>query len=324
MVIVHELGHFLVGRKLGFKIEKFLIGFGPKLYSKEKDGIEYSIRAFPVGGAVMFYGEDEVEADDLSFNSQKAWKRFLVIIAGPVMNILLGILIAILTLSIYGDYTPIISTVEAGTPAAYANLQPGDQIVSIDNNKVDFFSEALTLLQSNKKDQVSLTIKRNDEYINSNVSYYYDSEAQKNRIGIVLGEEKRTFSIFEALSLSFKWIYFLVSQMLITFWGLITGAISSSNLVGPVGTITYIGEAVRTGFESILRLACLITVNLGVFNVLPLPALDGGRLVFIVIEWFRGKPISREKEGTVHLIGFVLLMALMVVFTYKDIMRLFS
>jgi len=112
--------------------------------------------------------------------------------------------------------------------------------------------------------------------------------------------------------------------MLITFWGLITGAVSSSNLMGPVGTISYIGEAVRTGFESILRLACLITVNLGVFNILPLPALDGGRLVFIVLEWLRGKPISREKEGTVHLIGFVLLMALMVVFTYKDIMRLFS
>lgn len=324
MVIVHELGHFLVGRKLGFKIEKFFIGFGPKLYSKVKDGIEYSLRAFPVGGAVLFYGEDEDEKDSLSFNSQKAWKRFLVLIAGPVMNILLGFLIAIITLSFYGDYTPIISTVEAGTPAAYANLMPGDQLISIDNTNVDFYVEALTMLQSHKNDQVSLTVKRNDEYIKSDINFYYDNQYDKYRIGIVLGTEKRTFSLYESLTLSFKWIYFLVSQMLITFWGLITGAVSSSNLMGPVGTISYIGEAVRTGFESILRLACLITVNLGVFNILPLPALDGGRLVFIVLEWLRGKPISREKEGTVHLIGFVLLMALMVVFTYKDIMRLFS
>lgn len=324
MVIIHELGHFLVGRKLGFKIEKFFIGFGPKLYSKEKDGIEYSLRAFPVGGAVMFYGEDEDEKDALSFNSQKAWKRFLVIIAGPVMNLLLGFLIAIMTLSFYGDYTPIISTVEAGTPAAYANLQPGDQLISIDNTNVDFYVEALTMLQSHQNDKVSLTVKRNGEYIKSDINFYYDDQYDKYRIGIVLGTEKRTFSLYEALTLSFKWIYFLVSQMLITFWGLITGAVSSSNLMGPVGTISYIGEAVRTGFESILRLACLITVNLGVFNILPLPALDGGRLVFIVLEWLRGKPISREKEGTVHLIGFVLLMALMVVFTYKDIMRLFS
>lgn len=324
MVIVHELGHFLVGRKLGFKIEKFFIGFGPKLYSKEKDGIEYSFRAFPVGGAVMFYGEDEDEKDALSFNSQKAWKRFLVIIAGPIMNLLLGFLIAIMTLSFYGDYTPIISTVEAGTPAAYANLMPGDQLISIDNTNVDFYVEALTMLQSHQNDKVSLTVKRNGEYIKSDINFYYDDQYDKYRIGIVLGAEKRTFSLYEALILSFKWIYFLVSQMLITFWGLITGAVSSSNLMGPVGTISYIGEAVRTGFESILRLACLITVNLGVFNILPLPALDGGRLVFIVLEWLRGKPISREKEGTVHLIGFVLLMALMVVFTYKDIMRLFS
>lgn len=324
MIVIHELGHYSVGRKLGFKIEKFFIGFGPKIYAKVKNGIEYSLRAFPIGGAVLFYGEDEGAKDTLSFNSQKAWKRFLVIIAGPIMNLMLGIILAVMTLSIYGDFTPVISTIEAGTPAAQADLQVGDEIIAIDNQNIDFYTEALTTLQSHSSDSITLTVKRDDEYINTTVNYYYDEEAEKDRIGVIIGQERRTFSLSESILLSFKWIFYLVSQMLGVLWGLITGAVSTSSVVGPVGTISYIGEAVRTGFESILRLGCLITVNLGVFNILPLPALDGGRLVFIGLEWLRGKPISREKEGAVHFIGFVLLMLLMVVFTYKDIVRIFT
>jgi len=324
MIVIHELGHYTVGKKLGFKIEKFFIGFGPKIFAKEKDGIEYSLRAFPIGGAVLFYGEDEGIKDVLSFNSQKVWKRFLVIIAGPLMNIILGILIAIMTLSYYGDYTPVISQVDNGTPAAQAGLQVGDKIVAVDNNKIDFYSEALTTLQEHSSDAVTLTVDRDGQYIITTVNYYYDKEAEKQRIGVIVGQERRTFSFLESIRLSFKWIFYLVSQMLAVLWGFVTGAVSTSNIVGPVGTISYIGEAVRTGFESVLRFACLITVNLGVFNILPLPALDGGRLVFIALEGLRGKPISREKEGAVHFIGFVLLMLLMVVFTYKDIVRIFS
>ncbi len=324
MIVIHELGHFLVGRKLGFKIEQFFIGFGPKLFSKEKNEIVYSLRAFPIGGAVVFYGEDEVVKDTLSFNSQKPWKRFLVILAGPVMNIILAIILAIMTLSIFGDYTPVVSSIEAGTPAAQVDLQPGDKIIAIDNKNMDFLSEALTTLQSHESTFVTLTVDRNGQYINTTVNYYYDEALQKNRIGIVVGPEKRTFSLLESIALSFKWIFFLVSQMFTVLWGLVTGSVSSSDVVGPVGTIGFIGEAVRSGFESILRLGCLITVNLGVFNILPLPALDGGRLVFIGLEALRGKPISREKEGTVHFVGFVLLMILMVIFTFKDVLRLFT
>lgn len=324
MIVIHELGHYSVGRKFGFKIEKFFIGFGPKVYAKVKNGIEYSLRAFPIGGAVLFYGEDEGVKDTLSFNSQKAWKRFLVILAGPIMNLILGIILAVMTLSIYGDFTPVISTIEAGTPAAQADLKVGDEIIAIDNQNIDFYTEALTTLQSHSNEAITLTVKRNDEYINTTVNYYYDKEVEKDRIGVVIGQKRRTFSLSESILLSFKWIFYLVSQMLGVLWGLITGVVSTSSVVGPVGTISYIGEAVRTGFESILRLGCLITVNLGVFNILPLPALDGGRLVFIGLEWLRGKPISREKEGAVHFIGFVLLMLLMVVFTYKDIVRIFS
>jgi len=325
LVIVHELGHFWVGRTCEIKINEFGVGFGPKIWSKVKNGILYSVRVFPLGGFVQFYGEDEdVQHEPHAFNNRPVWQRFLTILAGPVANILFAFIITLFVLTLFGDYAPAVGQVLPGSTAEQAGLQAGDKIVSYDGHKIDFYMEFSMLNADKSGDSLQISVERDGKQLDYNIPYYYDSETKTNRIGINIASQRVTYGFFEAIALGFKWMYLIVVEMLKALGNIIFKWQGAQDLAGPVGTISIIGQAVRSGPEMIMRIGALLSINLGIINLLPLPALDGGRLVFLIIEGIRRKPFPREKEGYIHFAGIIILFGLMILLTYNDIVRMIS
>lgn len=327
LVVIHEFGHFIVGYKSGIKVNEFSIGFGPKIFSKiGKKGIKFSMRWLPVGGYVQFHGEDEESEknDATAFNNAKPWKRFLTLLAGPFMNILLALVTAVIILSCFGDYSVKISGLKEDYPAAEAGIIEGDTLTAINGKKIDFYSEYYVYKEEiTSSSKVNLTVLRDGEEKTFEVSTV--KEGEKNVVGISgISFERKHFTFFESLGLCFKWIFFFTLQI---FSALFTSVknLDSSQLSGVVGVVQTVGTVIKAGaFEDVLRIFALLSLNLGIFNLLPLPALDGGKIVFLGIEKLRGKPVSQNVEGMVNLIGMVLLFGLMILLTYQDIARLIA
>lgn len=320
MVMVHEAGHFSIGRLFGFGIEEFAIGMGPKLFGREKNGTLFSIRAFPIGGMCRFVGEDEVPKNAISFNAQKPWKRFLVVFAGPFFNVVFAVLFAFITLLAYGSLAPMVDQISTETgPAAVAGMQPGDILLKINGERVDY-TDAVNHIVAAKGPDIVVTVERGGEELELLMEDVYNEEEGRNIIGIVITRGRRHFSFFGAFGEAFHYIADTIGQMFEFFGMLFQGQVQQGDVMGPVGTISFISYAVRTGFEVVLHLAVLLSVNLAIINLLPLPALDGGRLIFIIIEMIRRKPISQEKEGMVHFIGIILLFGLIIFLSYQDIL----
>lgn len=325
LVFFHELGHFAVGRRLGFGIDEFAIGMGPVVFSKEKNGIRYALRALPIGGMCMFHGEDAPAGDSKSFNAQPVWKRMLVVAAGPVMNILLAIVIAAIILMTYGDYMPgIIDFTEENSPAYEGGLREGDIILDIGGYDISFYEDCTPAIEQANSEETRVTVLRNGEETVLTVKDFFDEEAGVNRFGIYISPVRMKYGFFDSVGHSVKYVYYLMEEMIKFLGSMFTQGVQSGDVAGPVGTISIIGQAVRAGFEVVLRLGVLISVNLGIMNLLPIPALDGGRLIIMVVEAVRGKPIAPETEAKIHFTGFVLLMGLMLLLTVMDIQNLFK
>lgn len=321
-VVVHELGHFLAGRWLGFTVLEFAVGMGPAIVKKEKNGILYSLRAFPIGGMCRFYGEDEAAKDSRSFSSHPVWKRIIVVAAGPLMNVITAILFAVVSLMTYGVYVdvPVVQELASeSAPAAIAGIEPGDVLYAINGKVIESFTEASDLILGATGDEMVITVQRDGETIDLTVRDFYNEAQGSNLIGITYGYGRERYGLFQALGASFRYVWDIFVEMARFIGSIFTQGVQQGDVVGPVGTVTIIGQAVRTGVETVLYLAVLISVNLAFMNLLPLPALDGGRLVFLIIEAIRRKPVPPEKEGMVHFAGLVLLLGLMVYLTVSDV-----
>jgi regulator of sigma E protease len=324
MIIAHEGGHFFVGRACGLTIDEFAIGFGPKLVKWRRKETNFSIRLLPIGGFCLFRGEDENSSDPKAFNNQEPWKRFLTILAGATSNLLCALILAIVFLSVYGDTIPVIHEVSKDTPAYEYGLQKGDIIREYDGEKIDFAIEMSFAISRQRDDNVlNLVLDRNGEEIILDIPKEYNQESDKYLAGFTFEQQPIKFGFFESVGLSFKWLMLIIKEMLGYLGGFFTGTSSTADIGGIVSAVDIVSQAFFISFGIVLELAALLSINLAVINLLPLPALDGGRLVFIVIEKIRKKPISREIEGTVHAIGMFLLLGLMVLLTYKDIVRIF-
>lgn len=325
LIIIHELGHYGVARVLGFRVDEFAVGFGPKIIQRERKGIQYSLRALPLGGFCKFHGEDEEGgADPDAFNNQKAWKRLLVVIAGAAMNILFAFVLALSTLLIWGDYAATVQSVEAGSPAEAAGMQAGDVLIAVDGGRVVFDFAALDNIQTaDPAEGVEIVVKREGAYVTLHPRDIYDAEAGRNMIGININyAQRRSFTFGEAFTCAGDFLVYSAKSLISFFANIFRVENLSEQVMGPVGTISVIGEAVRNGWETIFRLALYLSLNLGIFNLLPFPGLDGGRLIFILIEMIFRKPVPRDKEGLVHLIGMLLLFGLVIYLTWGDITRL--
>ncbi|WP_306478762.1 RIP metalloprotease RseP [Finegoldia magna] len=321
VILIHEFGHFIVAKMNGVSVLEFSIGMGPKLFQRESNGTLYSLRVLPVGGYCQLEGEDEENDSPNSLNNQSPLVRLKVILAGAIMNFILAFILLILLMSVSRVSTEV-SGVIKDSPSYSSGIQTGDQIVSINGENV---SDGEELLKSIKESQGDLNIGVIRDSQSKNIKVTPRLENNIRKIGVNFQEEYniKNFSIVKGFKKGL--ITFLnLTGMLYKFLGmLITGQLGLGGVSGPVGVVKEIGNAAKTGVANLIFLLAYININLGVFNLLPIPALDGGRAIFILIEMIFGKKISQEKEGYIHMVGLILLLALIAIVTIKDVIKLF-
>ena len=335
LVMVHEAGHFFVAKKSGIRVLEFTIGMGPKLFHIKKGETVYSIRLLPIGGACMFDGEDgKVEGggdgDEHCFNNANVWARIATVVAGPIMNFVLAFLFSVIIVNFSATDLPIIVQVTEGGPAQEAGLLPGDEIVSVNGEKVHLYREVQVISQMNRGEAYDVTVNRNGELVSVSFAPEYDEAEGRYYMGIAGGVYEQ-FRGLNSLKYGFYEVRYAAASTYKSLLMMLQGQVKTEEMSGVVGIANMVDETYDTvkpaGFVPLLltmmNLAALLSVNLGIINLLPLPALDGGRLIFLLVEVVRGKPVPADKEGMVHLIGFVLFMVLMVFLVFNDIRNIF-
>lgn len=319
LIFVHELGHFITAKACGIKVNEFSLGMGPAVLKKQKGETLYAIRLLPIGGFCAMEGEDEESDDDRAFNNKLWWQKAIVISAGAVMNFIFAIIIMIAVAFASGTPTTTIATAEAGLPAANAGIAAGDKIVSIDNRDVEKWSDVSTFLSEADGETVNVTVISKDgtEKSFELVPTAADDTGRKI-IGVM---PKFSRNIVKAAGDGIKNTWTLTVSMVDVIKQLFTGDVPASELSGPVGIVAVVNDTASYGFIYIVFLAAIISINLGIVNLLPFPALDGGRLVFILIRAISGGRITDKMESAVHFVGMMLLFMLMIYVTWNDIWR---
>jgi len=310
----------------GIYVYSFNLGMGPKLFSFTKGETEYTIRLLPLGGSVMMMGEDDDTCDDdpRSFNRQAVWKRICTIAAGPLMNFVTAIVLFIIVFMMLGTASDanIIGGVIEGSAAQAAGLQAGDQILYIGDYLIEKWNDiSPAIAAAGAGNPLDIVFLRDGVQQQLTLQPYLDEASGNWMIGIQSSVARQSLST--AIKLGFMQTYLFTKEIIVTLGAMILGK-TAVELSGPVGIVTVIGEASTYGLMNVLLLTAYLSVNLGLLNLLPIPALDGSRIVFLAIEGLRGKPFDREKEGMVHAIGLMLLLGLMVLVTYQDIARLIN
>ena len=334
IIFIHELGHFLFAKKAGVKIFEFAIGMGPKIISRKskKDDTEYSLRLIPLGGFCSMAGESNEDLENIPkdklLQNKTWWQRFMVIFAGPLFNFILAFVLLLSIGLIYGSTPtkPVVGAIEQNSSAEKAGLEVGDTILSINNKKVGNWDQVMMQLQMvDGSKNVAFKIKdssSNEKIINIKPQKIVEDDVVSYRYGIGTGG-KRERGILPAISYAGSKLVSLTEAMGTTITGLVTGKISVSNVSGPVGIYTVIGEQAKAGFDSILYLIAYLSINVGFINLIPFPAFDGGRILFLIIEKIKGSPVSPKVENMFHYVGFFILIGLMILVTFNDILRLF-
>lgn len=318
VVIFHEFGHFAVAKISGIKVHEFAIGMGPKLFKINKGDTDYSLRLLPIGGYVKMEGEDELSDDVRSFSKKPVLTRMAVIAAGAIMNFVLAILVFSIYFFYQGVPTTTIDEATKNLPAYEIGIRNGDVITEINDSKVDNWEDLKKIINGSNGENLKIKVLRNGEYKEFVLKPTLNDQKTAYIIGIVPKLER---SIMSSIRYGFENMVMILSLMFQFIAMIFKGQVSSSDISGPVGIVYLVGEAAKNGFLYVLYIAGFISINLGFFNLLPIPALDGSRLVFLLIELIRGKPINPEKEGFVHFIGFIFLIILMIVVAYKDIIQ---
>ena len=342
IILVHEFGHFIWAKTFGVHIYEFSIGMGPLLHTHKgkKDGINYNIRAIPMGGFVSMAGEvyDSGEVDennkkikkDKLMCNKKWWQRLIILVAGVVNNFILAIVILFIYTLIWGGgaITPKVLNVVEDKPAATAGLKSGDVITNINGYNVSSWDKAqIILYYKNTNEYYTFEVKHTDgtkEEIKIKPEIIKDEEtgAESKLFGIQIDAED-TSNVFKSFIYSIRKFNSIISSMVYTIWGLISGKIGLSALSGPVGIYEAVGETINYGINYFLYILAFLSINVGFINILPFPAFDGGHVLFLIIEKIKGSPVNAKIENTCHLIGFILVFLLMIVVTISDIIKLF-
>lgn len=332
LIFIHELGHYWAARATGVRVEEFAVGFGPAIFKHERNGIIYRLNWVPLGGYVRMLGEDNPEAAAApdNFNNRPLAARVLVIAAGVIMNMIGAFLILTLLFNVYGTPEPQlnIANVVAGQPAEKAGLLPGDRVMAINdkpiNENFNVFNEEI---RAHENKPVEIEVLRDGKTVE------LTAVPQKNAqnivaIGVEIRPERvyvRSGDFMANTEYAFRHTGEITMMTVDGFKQLITGAVSFNDLGGPVEIIRITGQASETGMQHFLYIVALLSVNLAVLNIMPFPALDGGRLVFLFLEWIRrGKRVSVEREASINFIGILCLLTLMVLVTFKDVFKIFT
>lgn len=336
VVIAHEFGHFLLGKANGIHVVEFSVGMGPTLFSVKKGGTKYSLKLFPIGGACMFEGEDGLNEDDGgpgegSFLKAPVWGRISTVAAGPIFNFILAFIIALIMVNMTVIREPVATGVVEGGGADAAGLQAGDRIISLNGEKIYLYQEISLYMLVHQGGDVEVVYERDGVRGAVVLTPQYDQESGIHLLGITNSEfvEPRGLGTFK-----YAWyeMRYFAKATYKSLGMLFRGQVSRQDVAGPVGiAVNVVGKTYETakdyGWQSVLLsmmdIILMLSVNLGILNLLPIPALDGGRLVFLLLEVIRGKPVPPEKEGMVHFVGLMFFMILMVVVFFNDISNIF-
>lgn len=333
MITVHEFGHYSAGKILKFKINEFAIGFGPKLFKHtfKKSGEAFSVRLFPLGGFCAFEGEDGAASGGNGFNDKAPWKRIIVLASGPLMNYVLALLLIIISFSAFGQMTFKVGAVTPPEPA-YAEycLEEGDLICSVNGKGIYLTADLMTALKGKSEgDAVKITVIRGGEKKSVEVKLRADCDFKNSEetgklwraLGIgtyeggdgnvywAVGVESCRFGFFDTVGRAFAYSFRIAGTIFKVLGELLTGRLGLSAMGGPVTTIKMTSEIASQSVQSFFEIAAYIGVNLAVFNLLPIPALDGSKVIFCLIEWIFGKPVPRRVEAIIHAAGFILILA---------------
>ncbi len=331
IIIFHELGHFLVAKKCDVKVNEFCLGLGPTILHFTKGETTYSLKLFPFGGACMMEGEDEESSDGRAFNHKTVWQRFAIVFAGPFFNFIMAYVLSVILIGCIGYDTPTITGVMEGYSAEAEGMQAGDKILFLNNYRVHFYQEVSVYSFFHPGEEIKVTYERGGEKRTANITPTYNEEEGRYLLGILGNYTREKGSVPDTMRYGFYEMKYQIYSTFQSLKMLFTGKLSVNDMSGPVGIVKTIGDTYDQSVSSgafyvvmnMLNIAILLSANLGVMNLLPLPALDGGRLVFFIVEAIRGRRVNEELEGKVHLIGFALLMVLMVVIMFNDIQKLF-
>lgn len=327
LVLFHELGHFLLAKKNGILVNEFSLGLGPTLVGFTRGETKYSIKLLPFGGACMMEGEDGDSTEERAFGNKSVWARISVVVAGPLFNFLMAFVFSVILVLCIGYDKPEVYDVIEGYPAQEAGMQAGDTILSMNGKKTHFYREVTMYSVFHPGKALEIVYEREGEQYETTIQPKFDEEEGRYLIGFYGSGVQKNANFLEAIQYGAYTVKYWICTTIDSLRMLVTGGVSMKELSGPVGIVKTIGDTYdisRTEgafmvFVNMLNMSILLSANLGVMNLLPIPALDGGRLVFLLLEVIRRKKIDPEKEGIVHFVGLMLLMALMVFVLFNDI-----
>lgn len=337
IILIHEFGHFIVAKKCGIGVIEFSIGMGPRLWSVQKGETRYSVKALPFGGSCMMLGEDENETDPKAFNNKPVWARIAVVAAGPVFNFLLAFVFGIVIVRAAGYDAPRLVDVSEGFPAKEQGMQAGDVITRLNKEPVVVYRDITLYMMLHPTAPVTVEYNRPladgaMEKRTAVITPKYSQETGSYMLGIVVsGRYQPVHGLVETLKYGAYEGVYCIKTAIKSIGMMIRGQVGMDDMAGPVRMVSIIDDTVKEtipyGIETVvltlMNLCILLSSSLGVMNLLPIPALDGGRLVFLLLEAVRGRPIDKEKEGMVHMAGMVVLMGLMILVLFNDISLLF-
>lgn len=335
IILVHEFGHFIWAKKFGVYIYEFSLGMGPVIYTHKgkKDGIHYNIRAFPIGGFVSMAGEvyeDDQKIPKEKFMCNKPWlQRLIILVAGVMNNFILAIVFLFLIALIWGatPTKPIVGTILEDSAVSKTGIEVGDQIIEINGIKAKSWDKLqIALYRKNNKEAYEFVVQKKDGSIKK---YDVVPEKVKNEEGVETNkfgfgiDTTKQYGLGASIRYAFSKFSSIVSSMLLTVTSLFTGKISLNALSGPVGMYEVVGQSIGLGISQMIYIVAFLSINVGFINILPFPAFDGGRVLFMIIEKIKRSPVDAKLENAFHTVGFILLMILMVYITFQDILRLF-
>lgn len=330
IILFHELGHFLLAKHNDVRVNEFCLGLGPTLVGVTKGETKYSLKLLPFGGACMMEGEDEASDDDRGFNNKTVLQRASIVAAGPIFNFIMAIAFSLILVASVGFDRPVLTDVMEGYPAQEAGLQAGDEIVKLGNKTIHLYREVSVYTYFHANETVEVTYKRGEEKHTAVLVPKYDEESGRYLFGFYGTTARSKGTLLETLQYSVYEVKYWICSTIESLGQLFTGHVGINDMSGPVGIVKTIGDTyteVKSDgafmiFLNMLNICILLSANLGIMNLLPIPALDGGRLVFLIVEAVRGKRMDPNKEGAVNLVFLMLLMALMVVIMFNDIRKI--
>lgn len=353
IILFHELGHFLLAKRGGICVVEFSLGMGPRLFSFTKGGTKYSLKLLPFGGSCMMLGEFDDSSEDtkeekdkknieereanfpgsvgLPFNDTSVWTRFSVIVAGPLFNFILAFICAFFVISYVGYDPAEVYEISPGYPAEAAGMQPGDVITEINGKNIRIYRDILAYTTFHQGEALNIQYTRDGQKLETTITPMFSEESNSYLMGISGGVYKKSESIFKTAQYSAYEVRYWINLTFKSIGMILNRQVSSDDIAGPVRIVSMINTTVKESSEfglmvvlvNLANMCVLLSANLGIMNLLPIPALDGGRLVFILLEAVRGKPMDQEKEGMFHMAGMAVLMVLMVFILFNDVRNLF-